>query len=378
MKAAFGVALLLLFVAAPLALALARIYEVAASDWQFVEVEVEVVDEGGSPAGPVHVAVFELADGGPKLLAEGRAGASGTFKFGLKVLRKLIAELEDGTRIYAPVNLWIIASREDSLLGTLMQPIDISTMKHPLDAVKLRVKARKITQNTARESAVTTSECRLPTESVESWAWTSVLQVGTWDSIDAKWYNPIGTRVTVESKERVWLVNECRYGGDWYSAGSTIVALEQGTGNANWVGGRNVYTFKLYLKYYLVRYYPPIFTSLQIEKAYAVDTSSDPRGAMYDAASWNGRLPGWSDYKLLGQNVQMDFAVTISFNILTVSVTFSLGTGGTVTVGLGVGKMSTPVGTLTIRTGSWQPGYMAKVESYDGSYIVTRCNWVSP
>jgi hypothetical protein len=130
-----------------------------------------------------------------------------------------------------------------------MQPIDISTMKHPLDTVKLRVKAGKMARNTARESVVTANECRLPTESAESWVWTSVLQVGTWDGIDAKWYYPIGTRVMVENKGRVWLVNECRYGGDWYSAGSTIVALEQGTGNANWVGGKNVYMFKLYLKY---------------------------------------------------------------------------------------------------------------------------------
>ena len=97
--------MLLLFVAVPLVFALVRLYEIAVSDWQFVEVEVEVVDEEGLPAGPVYVAAFELADGGPKLLAEERASASGTFKFGLKVLRKLIAELEDWTRVYAPVNL---------------------------------------------------------------------------------------------------------------------------------------------------------------------------------------------------------------------------------------------------------------------------------
>ena len=378
MKVAFGVVLLLLLVAAPLAFALVKFYEVAAADWQFVVAEVEVVDEEGLPAGLVHVAVFELADGGPKLLAEGRAGASGTFKFGLKVLRRLIVELENGTRVYAPINLWIIASREDGLLGTLTQPLDITAVKHPLDTVKLRVLARKIAQNAAKENAVNTSECHLPTESAESWAWTSVLQVGTWDSIDAKWYYPIGTRIMVESKERIWLVNECRYGGDWYSAGSTIVALEQGTGNANWVGGKNVYTFKLYLKYHLVRYYPPSSTQLQIEKVYAVDTSSDPGGAMYSVTSWNGQLPGWSCYKLLGQNVQMDFAITASFNVLTVTVSFSLSSAGTVSIGLGVGKVSTPVGTLTIKTGAWQPGYMAKVESYDGSYIVTRCNWISP
>ena len=121
------------------------------------------------------------------------------------------------------------------------------------------------------------------------------------------------------------------------------MALEHGVGSADWVGGRNVYTSKFYLKYYMVRYYPPGSTSLQIKKAYAVDTSSDPRGA----------------------------------NVLTVTVSFSLSTGG-VSIGLGVGKASTPVGTLSIRADTWQPGHVAKVESSDGSYIVTLCNWVRP
>ena len=374
---ALGVALLFLLVGVPLASALGGLYEASLEGWQLVEVEVEIFDESGAPAGSAHVAAFELADGGLKLLAEGRASLSGVFKFGAKVPRRLVAELENGTRIYAPLNLWIIAWREDNLLATLTQPIDITAMKHPLDTLKLRVQARRIAQTATKESAATASECRLPTEGAESWAWTSVLQVGTWDSISAKWYYPIGTRIMVESKERVWLVNECRYGGDWYSAGSTIVALEHGVGSADWVGGRNVYTSKFYLKYYIVRYYPPSSTALQIEKAYAVDTFSDPRGAMYETASWSGQLPGWSYYSLIGQGCQMDFSFTAAFNVFTVTVSFSLSTGG-VSIGLGVGKASTPVGTLSMRASTWQPGYVAKVESSDGSYIVTRCNWVRP
>jgi hypothetical protein len=375
--AALGVTLLLLLVGVPLAFALGGLYEASLEGWQFVEVEVEVVDESGAPAGPARVAAFELADGGPKLLAEGRASLSGVYKFGAKVPRRLVAELEDGARVYAPLNLWIVAWREDDLLATLTQPIDIAALKHPLDTLKLRLQARRIAQTATKESAATASWCPLPTEGAESWAWTSVLQVGTWDSISAKWYYPMGTRIMVESKERVWLVNECRYGVDWYNAGSTIVALEHGVGSADWVGGRNVYTSKFYLKYYMVRYYPPGSTSLQIEKAYAVDTSSDPRGAMHETASWSGQLPGWSYYSLIGQGCQHEFPVTAAFNVLTVTVSFSLSTGG-VSIGLGVGRASTPVGTLSIRAGTWQPGYMVKVESSDGSYVVTRCNWVRP
>jgi hypothetical protein len=140
---ALGVTLLLLLVGVPLASALGRLYEAILEGWQFVEVEVEVVDESGAPAGPAHVAAFELADGGPKLLAEGRASLSGVFKFGAKVPRRLVAELENGTRIYAPLNLWIIAWREDNLLATLTQPIDVTTMKHPLDTLKLRAASQE-------------------------------------------------------------------------------------------------------------------------------------------------------------------------------------------------------------------------------------------
>ena len=106
LKVAFGVMMLLLFVAVPLVFALVRFYEVAVSDWQFVEVEVEVVDEEGLPAGPVHVAAFELADGGPKLLAEGRASASGTFNRieGFKEVDRRARRLDEDLRTHQPLD----------------------------------------------------------------------------------------------------------------------------------------------------------------------------------------------------------------------------------------------------------------------------------
>jgi hypothetical protein len=48
---ALGLALLLLLVGVPLAFALGGLYEASLEGWQFVEVEVEVVDESGAPAG---------------------------------------------------------------------------------------------------------------------------------------------------------------------------------------------------------------------------------------------------------------------------------------------------------------------------------------
>jgi len=375
LKAVFGVALLLLFVAVPLVFALVRFYEVAVSDWQFVEVEVEVVDEKGLPAGPVYVAVFELADGGPKLLAEGRAGASGTFKFGLKVLRKLIAELEDGTRIYAPVNLWIIASREDSLLGTLMQPIDISTMKHPLDAVKLKVAGASVVPVAAGGSA-TQSSCWLPTPYLEeTWAWTTVLVFSTWDNISAKYDYPFGSQVYVEGKQRVWLVSECRYTSDWYRGGGALVVLEAGRGS-DWIRGRVITSLQLELKYQFYRYTPPNQNMFQVEVVYAVDTNNDPRGSREIVQSWNGQLPGWSTWQDFEQNRYATFPITGSAPSLSISVGASISfevIGVTVTVG--TSRASPPVGTLTFYAESWLPGYRAKVEATDSSYVNTRCNW---
>jgi len=47
-----GVALLLLLAGVPLASALGGLYEASLEGWQLVEVEVEIFDESGAPAGP--------------------------------------------------------------------------------------------------------------------------------------------------------------------------------------------------------------------------------------------------------------------------------------------------------------------------------------
>jgi hypothetical protein len=376
---ALGVTLLLLLVGVPLASALGGLYEASLEGWQLVEVEVEVVDESGAPAGPAHVAAFELADGGPKLLAEGRASLSGVFKFGAKVPRRLIAELENGTRVYAPLNLWIIAWREDNLLATLTQPIDITTMKHPLDTIKLRVQARRIAQTATKESAATASDCYLPAPYLEeAWAWTTVLQFSTWDNISAKYYYPPGSQVYVEGKERVWLVSECRYTSDWYRGGGSIVVLEAGR-ESDWLQGRKIFSLQLYFKYYFYRYTPPHQSTFQVEKIYAVDTNNDPWGSRRVESDWNGQLPGWSTWQYVSQGETGIFDITGS----APSLSFSVGASVSfkivgVSVSVGTSRASPPNGALYVRAGSWLPGYMVKVEATDTSYVNTRSNWSRP
>lgn len=378
LRAAAGLALALAAIVGPPLILLVGFYELNVSGWQFVEVEVEVVDEKGMPAGPVYVAAFELADGGPRLVADGWADLKGVFKFEARIPRKLVAELKDGTRVYAPFNLWIIASGNDGRLGTLTQPLDPSTMKHPRDSAKLKVKVRRVEQ-AASEAVSTASACWLPIPyQEESWAWTNVLQVGVWDNINALFEYPYGAQIAVQSKERVWLVYECRY-SDWYDAGgATLVTLDFTVRRWQWLQGRLVYTLQFELKYYFVRYTPPNVGNLQIEKVYAVDTYSDPRGDRVLSESWNGQLPGWSYYVLVDQGNEIGIPITRSPLLYTfsVGVTVTFKNAG-VSVGLSVGK-SGAVGTLTIKAGRWQPGYLVRVESSDGSYVVTRCNWIKP
>ena len=376
---AIALALLLAIVAAPVALALVAAYRVHVSYWQYVGVEVQTVEKNGVPAGFVSVVVFELADGGPRLIDEGRTDAMGFCRFNVKVLKKLVAELEDGTKIYAPINLWVIAAREDGLLGTLTQPLDISAMRSPSDTVRLKVTVRRVELSASAE-AKTSSACNLPVPYFEeSWAWTNVLQFSTWDNISAKYYYPIGTQIMVQSKERYWSATTCNYLTGWSDAGVTFVTLDVGVRRAEWLRGRTVYTLRFYFKYYFVRTYTNIPGTV-VEKIYAVDTYPDPVDGDLVFQSWNGQLPGWSYAVTFPQNEERIFDITGG---VAPSYTFSVGvsvtfTGVGVSVGLGVGKAPTPRGTLTVWAGTWLPGYKVRIESNDGTFVVTRCNWVSP
>ncbi|MCC6064459.1 MAG: hypothetical protein LM576_00615 [Thermofilum sp.] len=377
---AIALVLLLAVVTAPVALVLAAVYGVQVSYWQYVWVEIQTVEENGPPAGFVNVVAFELADGGPRLIFEGRTDAMGFYRFNMKFLKKLIAQLEDGTKIYAPINLWVIASREDGLLGTLTQPLNITAMKQPSDTVRLKVQVRKIAQDKAEGSAATASGCALPVPYLEeSWAWTSVLQFSTWDNISAKFYYPIGVQIMVQSKERYWSGTTCSYLTGWSDAGVTFVTLDHGIGAADWLRGRTLYTMKFYFKYYFVRTYTNI-PGMLVEKIYAVDTYPDPVDCYLITQSWDGRLPGWSYFATVDQNIERYIAISggaapsYTFSV-GVSVTF---TGVGVSVSLGVGKAPNPTGALTIRAGTWLPGYKVRVESNDGTFVVTRCNWISP
>jgi len=223
--AAIALILLLAVVAAPAWLMLAAFYGAQALHWQPVWVEVQVVEEDGPPAGSALVAVFELVDGGPKLITEGRADASGLYKFIARVPKRLVAELEGGTKVYAPISIWVVASRGDGLLGTLTQPLDPSTMKQPSDAVRFRLPVKRVRQSA---EAKTSSAYHLTPATETAWAWTSALQFSTWDNISAVYEFPIGTRVIVQSKERWWSGATCSYLTNWFDAGAAIVTFDHG------------------------------------------------------------------------------------------------------------------------------------------------------
>mgnify|MGYP000022055764 CR=1 FL=1 len=141
---------------------------------------------------------------------------------------------------------------------------------------------------------------------------------------------------------------------------------------------------KFYFKYYFIRT-RTIIPGILIEKVYAVDMFPDPVGSDRVTQSWDGQLHGWSYAVTIPQNEEVVIAVTggaaPSYAFPEgVTVTFS---GANASVGLGVGiEPKPPTATLAIRAGTWLPRWLPKyevrVESSDGTFVVTRCNWVRP
>ncbi|MCS7138923.1 MAG: hypothetical protein NZ873_02575, partial [Crenarchaeota archaeon] len=198
-------------------------------DSQCLDSTISVIDHYGAPAVNAYVAVFELADGGPRKLSEGFTDFSGAFKTSLRIPRRLIhvtvwkrdeagnlhvdpyAETRES---YAPVNIWIIAHKtyEESgkkivEIGTLTFSTDPSEMKHPVGKLNKTITLSRIeppNQKTESSKTITTSSCQIPTYPYqeEKWEYTTVLKFATWDNIGAKFtYFPY-SQIIVESKER--------------------------------------------------------------------------------------------------------------------------------------------------------------------------------
>ncbi|MGB9806451.1 MAG: hypothetical protein ACPLRT_06835 [Thermoproteota archaeon] len=358
---------------------------------QVLDLGIEVYDSNGIVSN-ANIKIFELSVNGPVKLSEGYTNVLGTYKTRLFLKRKLVNIIEN-KEIYASINLWIIAySKDKNELGTLTFSVDPTFLKHPIDEAGYNIRLKKLNSSGKLASFIDSSKTPknlrgssppYPPYQENSWAFTKVLVFSTWDNISARVYYVTGSKINVESKERVYDLTSSSYETDWYSSGTTTVTLNSGITHPNEyyppISGRYVYTLKFEFCYcYVTTWLDP--GSKILEMVYAADTDNDPRSYTVDSISWSGSLPSSSYYYDILQRDSRDIPITggseyyLAWSV-GVSVTFA---GVGVGVSLGVGKQSSPNSYLRIYAGTWvNNSYKVRTVSLSGNtFLESYSNWI--
>jgi len=202
----------------------------------------------------------------------------------------------------------------------------------------------------------------------ERYQYTPVLRFSTNYNISAQYDYPIGSKIRVQTK---WTVPGYPEAG-WYDAGYAEITLDIGKSCGNyWFTGPQITEVQFEFKYqhsYLVGSGPGV-----IEVVNAVDTSNDPWGWREVQSNWDGHpMSGIAKYYDVLQNdtrvIPIKGGSTYVFSVYVALPKAN--------VSLGVTLPPSPQGTLTIKAGSWYPGYRARIVSLgDNSFLDSRVFW---
>jgi len=202
----------------------------------------------------------------------------------------------------------------------------------------------------------------------ERYQYTPVLRFSTNYNTSVQYDYPIGSKIRIQTK---WTVPGYP-GVGWYDAGYAEITIDAGVTSPWHNSGPQITEAQFEFKYqhsYLVGSGPGV-----IEAVYAVDTSNDPRGWKEVQYSWDGQPVSGVVYTDTLQNHESICPIKGGSTYV-----FSMGISlPRANISLGVTLPPFPQGTLTIKAGSWYPGYMARTVSLgDGSYQDSRSFWVS-
>ncbi len=315
------------------------------------QITVHVVDEKGRPIS-ANVLINELTENGPRRIWKG--SGVGIVSANLLLPKREITTLEvEGKRmkVYRSINLEVVAYTKGKM-GVAIFSVD------PAEAKPKTVKI------VLRDIPKVESE---PTPGVwTTYKMTPVLKFATWDDIFIKYCYPIGAKIKVESKARP-------YGSPTWTSGYTEVTLDDGL-SSPYLTGRYNYTAYFKIKYvYAITELEMGDEKIYYERVYAVDTNSDPIQDYRDYVSWDGHLPtDYDDYRLTYAGNTRAIPITGGHDYtFSVSVTFSYPTG--ISVSLGVGKIPSPVATLSI-TSTRSSGWV-KTVGFDG-FLESYSNWI--
>jgi hypothetical protein len=338
---------------------------------QNVDIQVKVRMKNGGLAAYPRIQIYHLAEQGPRLLASGSGSQNGLYSWRITIPRiwknRLnVSELMREIDLYEAANILILAyDDKTNTAGSLVVSVDPSFMKWPFESFLTGV---NLTDELPRSiGTLSLGVLSMPPPS-ETWKNTVVVEFAVWDQIWASAYFPIGSKIDVQTKQRVYDPSNNRYLTGWASPGSTTITLDVGRGTQE-ITGKLKYSHIFQFKYILCYVSIPN-TPYYYEIVYATDTSSDPiYSDCGSLASWSGSASGANPY-ITGQNQSLDIPLTQTSQwCFTISVGFSVSfpTGTmSISVSLGVSKSSLPYAVLHIRTGTWTTGY--RVFTYGSEY----------
>lgn len=342
---------------------------------QGVTIKIVTNDENGAPVIGARVRLFTLSRE-IRVLGEGVTDTYGLAVIHVIIPRKLIT-IEKGKPIFTPINLAVSTWRRvGNLAGAYAFSLDPTWMKWPEDVHTVNVTLKKI--NIGKTSQMRPQEynpdaCITYTETS---AYTEVLRFATWDDIKAWYYYPYGAKLEFQVKGRY--TNDPCYDTSWIDWGTAQVTLDSSFALPSEYALTGRYVHSLFFKIIYGTYgwmLPDFYVYQQL--VFPVDTSTDPRSAYESHVPWDGKLPGYSYYyETPGTDVRgipvtggvrWDFSVTVSF-----SVGYPFGVS--MSVGLGVGKISEPNAFLYIQGMRASPSYV-RTESPDTTFLKSYSNW---
>jgi len=343
------------------------------------EIYIKAVGDDGSPLPNAKVYLYMMTENGWKLVGTRYSNSAGVASFtpGLPVYYFTIFNPPSSVEyIYRSVNLMAVVEK-GSYVGLYTFAVDPGKDSNTQKMVS--VVAHSIPKNsTLTEQLIRNYPAPSPDATIVLNQWyqnTPVLRFSTNYNISAVCYYPMGSKIRIQTKWR----DPSSPSGIWYDGGYVEITLEKGVESPWFNGGPQIIEVQFGFKYqdsYVTG------SGSYIEVVNAVDTSNDPYLFKYLFYSWDGQPVSGVVDSIMDQNSTLYipvsggstyiFSVQISLNANIIPPSFGA------SISLGVTKVPDPKGTLTIKTGFWYPGAMAKIASLgDSSYLDTRAFWLS-
>ncbi|MEM3364827.1 MAG: hypothetical protein QXM93_00175 [Candidatus Methanomethyliaceae archaeon] len=312
--------------------------------------KVVPVDPAGNILQGADVKIYVLSEDGVQEFMSNNE-ATTDFLFDLCLPLKMVGNT------YASVNILVTVLKGD-FYGQWAVPIDPSS---GADIVEIKIPLINLTKVVSSPPEVV-----ILTDSFPCYKFTPVLSFATWTNISGKYEFPVGSKVRVQSKWRVYGYSQ------WYDGGSTDITVDGSVTNSTWATGQLQHDILFELKYdHTINNGGG---QGAVETVFAVDTTSDPRDRNENHISWDGNLPTTENYYMFYQNDQRSINIGGSNTEWILSVGFTY-----YGLSLGITRQPNPPvpAVLTIKTDQWISGYRAKTCACVGdNFQKSVSNWI--